>query len=306
MEIISKRHPFKFYLILVLCNLFFLILGSFLLIKGVEQSNNKYGFGSLFLFAAAISINIGFIKNAPSIILSKKGITFRNNFFGWNELSSAKLTGKGDMIFTSGECTTLTFKDATRIQFFDDFYSNTVEMKCFIQEVFIDKKVEDEITKNPTNSIDIDLESFISYKGNPVFSFRGIFMWGIIIAMLLLHFYYRKPLDQNLVLFFFAFSAYWLLMNSWMMHYFEISKNFFVVKNHYFFWKKHIYNISDIREVVFDRQGKQANKLRIITNDFKTKFYIAGSLTDTTWLEMKTDIESKNIIVRNECIPENK
>ena len=90
-----------------------------------------------------------------------------------------------------------------------------------------------------------------------------------------------------------------------MMHYFEISKVFFVIKNHYFFWKKTFYPISEIREVVYERQHKQPNRIRLITKDFKSKLYIAASLNNKIWLEMKTDLESKNIIVRNECIPEN-
>lgn len=56
---------------------------------------------------------------------------------------------------------------------------------------------------------------------------------------------------------------------------------------------------------MFEQQSKQANKLRLITKDFKSNFYLAGSLTDKTWLTLKKDLEVKNIIVRNECISEN-
>ncbi len=91
-------------------------------------------------------------------------------------------------------------------------------------------------------------------------------------------------------------------MSSWMMHYFEVSKNFFIAKNHYFFWIKKVYPLNEIKEIVFEQQYKQPNRLRIITKDFKTKFYLAGSLTDKTWLEMKKKLEEKNIEVRNECI----
>ncbi|MNL67650.1 hypothetical protein D3C87_1922580 [compost metagenome] len=84
-----------------------------------------------------------------------------------------------------------------------------------------------------------------------------------------------------------------------MLYYFEVSKNFLVVKNHYYFWKKDIYHFSEIKEIVFEGvYGKRPKSLVIITLDFKTERYYAGSLTDKTWLKLKTELENKNIIVR--------
>jgi hypothetical protein len=178
-------------------------------------------------------------------------------------------------------------------------------MKYFIQEIVIGKKDAFKTFNKNIDSNNIDSEFFISYKGSPIFSFRGILMWGLILPIILLPLYSKRDVNIKGLLLLIPFCLGWFLLNSWMMHYFEISKNFFIVKNHYFFWKKDIYSIPDIKEIVFESQPKQANKLRIITKDFKTKFYLAGSLNDKTWLEMKKDLESKKIIVRNECIPEN-
>ena len=86
------------------------------------------------------------------------------------------------------------------------------------------------------------------------------------------------------------------------MHYFELSKNYFVVKNHYFWWVKDIYKNSEIEIIVFESQSKQPNCLRIITKNYRRKIYLAGTLSDKKWLEMKTELERKNITVRNECI----
>ena len=69
-----------------------------------------------------------------------------------------------------------------------------------------------------------------------------------------------------------------------------------------FFWKKKIFRLDNIEELVFETQPKQANMLRIITKDFKRKLYRGGTLKDSTWLELKDDVERKNIKVRNECI----
>jgi hypothetical protein len=179
-------------------------------------------------------------------------------------------------------------------------------MKCFIQEIVTGEKKESITPNKNINSNTIDSEFFQSYKGSSIFSFRGILIWRLLLSIILLPLLSKKNISSKGLLFLIPIGTFWFILNTWMMHYFEISKNFFVVKNHYFFWKKEIYTITDIKEIVFESQPKQANKLRIITKNFKTKFYLAGSLTDKTWLKMKADFESKNCIVRNESIPENK
>lgn len=306
MEITSKRHLFKFYLTLILVNIFIFSLGILFFIPSIRESNSKLSLLSLVFFALAIFMDFIFIKNSPKIVLSKKGILYKNDFYSWDELSSTELTGKSNLFFTPTECATITFKDLKSIRIFDDLYSNSAEMKCFIQEIAIDKKDTFKIPNRNINLNNIDNEFFITYKGNPIFSYRGFLMWGLILAIILLPLFSKKTIIIKELLFLIPLCVFWFILNSWMMHYFEISKNFFIVKNHYYFWKKDIYSIPNLKEVVFESQPKQANKLRIITKDFKTKFYLAGSLTDNTWLEMKKELENKNIIVRNESIPENK
>lgn len=301
MELKAERHLFKFYFTLILYNLLLLLFSSLLFFFGFG-SNNKFILGGVFLIAIAISINIGFIKKAPIIILNLDGVFFNNTFFEWSELTDVKLTGKGDMIFTSGECTTLFF-NSTRIQLFDDFYSNISEIKAFIQENVIDRKTSPE-TSSPLINIDINKELFIPYKGNPLLSFRGIIMWVFILFLLFLPILSNKPINQKGIALSMSFAVLFFLLFSRMLNYFEMSDNFFVVKNHYFFWKNEIYSISDIREIVFESHHKQPNLLRLITKDFNSKTYLAASLNDSNWLDMKSQLEKSNISVRNECIPE--
>ena len=306
MEITSKRHLYKFYLTLLLVNILFIGMGTIFLSASIRDNNNIGYYIFFIIVAIAIFMNFVFIKNSPKIVLGTKGLHFKNNFYSWDNLSSTELTGKSNLFLTPTECATITFKDLKSIRIFDDLYSNSAEMKCFIQEIVIDKKDTFKIPNRNINLNNIDNEFFIPYKGNPIFSFRGILMWGLILAIILLPLFSKKTINIKGLLFLIPLCVFWFILNSWMMHYFEISKNFFIVKNHYYFWKKDIYSISDIKEIVFENQPKQANKLRIITKDFKTKFYLAGSLTDKNWLEMKKELENKNIIVRNESIPENK
>ena len=305
MEIIAKRHPYKFYLTLILVNVFFLILIS-ILPEYFKYNKNSFIIGSLILLAIAISINVGFIKNAPSIILNKKGITFKNQFYNWYELSNAKLTGKGEMIFTSGECATLTFNNTKEIQIIDDFYSNISEIKCFIQQIVIDKKEEIKEFNQEFDPLNLSRANFNHYKGNPVFTLSGIIMWGFMILFLVLPVINSKGnFSYKAYAFLLFLSVLLFLLFSRMYHYFEISQKYLVVKKYYFFWKKEVYQITDIKEIVYYRYSRHSNGVRIITKDFNSKSFLVANLWDKTLLSIKKDLESKHIIVRNECITEN-
>ena len=55
-----------------------------------------------------------------------------------------------------------------------------------------------------------------------------------------------------------------------------------------------------IKELVIETPHKQSTSLRIITNDFQSKMYQAGSLRDKTWTKLKEYLLKKEIKVRNE------
>ena len=99
-----------------------------------------------------------------------------------------------------------------------------------------------------------------------------------------------------------VFSTFWFILSSWMMHYFVVTNDFLIIKNHNFLWMTKIYPLSEVKEIVYETQEKQPNSMRVITKDFKNKLYRAGTLRDSTWLDMKKELERNKIKVRNECI----
>lgn len=304
MEIVSKRHPLKFYLSLIFISAFLIGIGLIFIFSSIRDNNVKGYFIFYFFLATAIYFNYKYITNSYKIILNKKGIHYKNEFYSWDDISEIKLTGKRGLIINAQtECATLTFKNLKTIIIFDDIYSNSSDMKYFIQKIVINKNDRLEPYKEIKNSIEYENQLFITYKGNAVLSFRGILMWSLISFLIIMPFYLKRKIEFDVsILFLIGFSLIWFILNSYMMFYFEISKDYFIVKNHYFFWIKKVYNISSIYEIVYETQSKQPNKLKIITKDFKSKVFPAGSLTYKTWLEMKSELESKNISVRNECI----
>lgn len=304
MEIVSKRHFYRFYVSLILVNLFIFGVASLFLITGIRNGNNVGPLVSLPFFALGIySIYIS-IKFSPKIVLNEKGILCKNKFHNWEDISNITLTGKRRLFLGSvAECAALSFNNLQTIIIFDMYYENSAEMKYFIQQVVIDKKAGLDFRNKKINAANIEKELFIPFKGHPVFSFRGALMWGLILFILLMPFYLKRKLYWDIShLFLIGFSLFWFVLNASMMNYFEVSNKYFVVKNHFFFWKRIVYPLSDIHEIVYEQQGKMPNSLRVITTKFSTKLYPAGTLTSTTWLDMQDELVKKNIRVRNECI----
>jgi len=197
----------------------------------------------------------------------------------------------------------LTFKDGTIKYFFDDMYSNSWKVKSLIQQVIINKKENAEILTHQVDKSEMRLENFEIFKGNQFTSLRGISLWGMIGFFTYLFFSSKNKMTPTaFIIFFGVFGAFWFTFNSYLMHYFVLSDNYFAIRNHNFIWKNKVYRIDDIKEIVFETQGKMPNCLRIITKDFRNKLYPAGTLREKMWLDMKDKLELKGITVRNECI----
>ena len=95
-----------------------------------------------------------------------------------------------------------------------------------------------------------------------------------------------------IIIFYFVFGTH--------VYYVQSNDEYLIVKNHLFFWTNNIYYLSDINEVVYETQSKQPNNLRIVTKDYRSKLYGAGTLSNATLRSLKTHLEANGIPVRNE------
>ena len=313
--ITSRRHPIKFYTILIFTFLFLAALGSLFLFAGFdllqkehpETKNYFLPVFSLAFYLLALSMVYAYWKNSPKITVDKHTITFGDRTFYLKDIKDIALTGKMPFRFIIRfpmEGTALVFNDGTERFFFDDMYSNSWEIKSFLEQSVI-KKVEyipSQTIKVSRNSFRFEREEI--FKGNQFTSFRGILLWGLIGFFIFLMISKMKSPPNGFLVFFAVFGTFWFLLNSWLMNYFVLTKDYLIVKNHNFLWQTKIYCLKDIKEIVYETQSKQPNSMRVITIDFKNKLYPAGTLRNKTWLEMKNRFEAKGLKVRNECIPE--
>jgi len=311
--IVSKRHPLKFYLTIVLTTMLYIAIATAILFdykNSFDTGRLKAKEKLLPILAIASYAFAGytlyrFIKNAPKITLDKEFITFNSQTYSTAHIDKIDLTGKQPFKYAINlpmEAATIKFVNGDTKYIFDDMYSNSWEMKSFLKQVVINRK---EFSKS--NSSTIDNEAVVSdfyetFKGNQFTSFNGILLWGMIGFFIYILINSTRPVHVEGVVFVSGFALFWFLAFSYQMHYFQVSDNYFLIRNHNFFWKKKAYNIADIKEIVFETQGKMPNCLRVITKDFKSKLYPAGTLRDENWLELKDKMENYKIKVRNECV----
>lgn len=311
--ITTKRHPLKFYGSVAFGTLFLCCIGTLLLFTSIDilqkenPSTKEYLMPvvSLALYFLAFSMLYAYWKNSPKITLDKHSIKIGRDTFYLKNIENIALTGKMPFKFIISfpmEGTAILFNDGTEKILFDDMYSNSSEIKLFLEQVVI-KKQEfnyDSIKEISKNAIQFENEE--TFKGNQFTSLRGISLWGFIgfFTFLLISKSPSPPL--GLLIFFGALGFFWFVLHSWLMHYFGLTKDYLIIRNHNFFWKTKIYRLTDIKEVVYETHGKQPNCMRLITNDFKNKLYPAGTLRDKTWLDLKNKLEAKGVAVRNECI----
>jgi hypothetical protein len=311
--LVSERHKVKFYLTIALGSLAFLAMGIGLLIVFLKHSNNgglkpKERLMPIFsvgVFFLAFYTVYRYYKNAPKIQIDDSNITFNHQTFPLSDLEHIELTGKRNFPYLFSfpmEAATLQFKDGQTKYIFDDMYENTWQFKSFLKQVVIDKKNFSTLAVYFIDQSELDSEYYDTFKGNQFTSLRGILLWGSIGFFSYTVLTSKKTHNTTSLLVYVFACVFWFFMLSLTMDYFKVSQNFLVIKNHNLWWRKKAYRLSEIKEIVFETRGRMPNCLRVITNDFRNKLYLAATLSDKTWFALKDKLENNNITVRNECI----
>lgn len=101
------------------------------------------------------------------------------------------------------------------------------------------------------------------------------------------------PSAISLVLIFFA--LFYTAVAGGQLFYFQLDGDRLVVRNHIFRWYQRQYSPEEIGNVSFERRPKSSNVLRILTKDFKSRTFGAGTLWEKHWRELREALEARNI-----------
>lgn len=308
-QIKIKRNKLRFFLTISFTTILYVGLSYILLIMFIDEYNDKAftfkGFLGLacccFFIPLAVYTVIRYLKNSPTIQVDKEQIKFNSEGFYWKDIESISLTGKKPYKYIFNfprEGVSLELKNGDVIYFFDDMYSRAWQVKTFIKDIIIDKNEVVNLSKTKPEVDEIKNESFEIFKGNQFKTYRGLLLWVVIVFCI--YIIIKFPGSIVTVT---PFCALWFFICSRLMNYFSLSNNYLIVRNHNFLWKKRIYRIEDIEEVVFEiqiRKDMNSNCMRVITKDYRDNLFPAETLTKSMWISLGKELKKKKIKVRNE------
>jgi hypothetical protein len=307
--IISKRYALNIpiiYLFIIpffICLLFGYLL--FFLVFGEYNKENSINENNHFLFLLPSFIFLGCLvpiyiywKNAPSIAINNQIIKIRNKTFFLNDIKEISLSGKNclrSIIDYPMQGFIIYFKDGKKRVLFDDMYANVSEIKSFLEQVVVNHREYKPIIIKEIDFKTIAINNEVVHKG----SFTRFFNLGLFLSLI----FSIIPILAGSYFPFFIVLFICILIYSLSMYYFSITDEYLIIKNHILYWKKRVFRLIDIREIIFEViTGKQsAYMIVVITNDFKYYRFKANALKVNTWFELKKTLEDKGIKVRNEA-----
>jgi len=298
MTTISTKLSIKFYFAVTL----YFIIGAMpilpIIIFGIPEGKHFIIFFGIVLGIFGFSMFYAYLKNSPKVTIDKDTIKIGHMTFYVKNIKDIVLTGKRELGLFPMESITILFDNGTKKVLFDDMYSNSYDIKLFLEQVVLNKQEYKPklINKISRNAIRFEREE--TFKGNQFINIHGIMLWGLLGFLIFMIF--RMTDKPVLLLFPAVYGTGWFLGFSYLMHYFGLTKDYLIIRNHNFLWMAKIYRLSDIKEVVFEQQGNLPNCMRVITIDFKNKLYPAAPLRKKKWLEMKRELEQKGVKVRDE------
>ena len=167
----------------------------------------------------------------------------------------------------------------------DPFYRNIGKLKQAIAKNFKGKIIPYTSERKIKSSSFLQINDFEKIAGNPYTCFNTLLLAGMVISLFLMQFLPNKVNDIKFASLIMSVVLYFGL--GLQMNYFLISGQDLIVKNHYFFWFTKIYKIENIIAVSFENPYRRSEALKIVTNDFKSRLYGAGSLRSNHWVVLK-------------------
>ena len=273
----------------------------------------------ILFFVLVLFIITKFLDKFPILIITRNGIEFRfffkNEKYNWNEIENIEITGKkqfGNFFVTPTEATIFNFKNKKEKIFWTESYTNSSEIRQVLErtnKILVDSsKSFNSLNFATVTSIKstavIDIENQKIFNDNHILSANELLFYGFLIFTLFIIFQNPSEIiekyDKLLLIIFFSLILCFAFSST--MNYFIFTENHLIIKNSIWFWRKKIYDIENIKEIVIDMPFRSPICLRVITKDFNSKRYLVSSLRNSTWKNLKQYIIERKIPLRDEIL----
>ena len=316
-EVVSRRGA-TFYFSIIFGAVFLGAMGLGIMAIAFSEKNVLVALGSLVIFLITYYTISRYYRCAPIIRCSVTGISFNKQFHPWNDVQAVELTGSQPFKIFGGyamEGAKIEFTNGETRYMLDGLYNNLNKIKSFMDQVVPGKIVIPEQNKNAlATSISIlppvaggtyapDTGEEVKYvKGKPYTNAWAIFMWLIIGCLVGVAPFLTSSGDDvygTMVFFLIPSAGFYFLLTIHFNH-FGLSGRYFIVKNVYRPWKKKIFLLKDIREIVLASNQHGVDTLRVIFSDFRSKEFGATGLRNSDWLNLINLIQSRGILLKDE------
>lgn len=276
----------------------------FLLYTSAKQNTNIGILIFWMVITGFLVSNLLDVLKVPVLYLTREQIRLKNKFrvkvIEWKDVTGINVSGSKNIASTTTpeEIAELTLKTGEIIFLRIDFYANGDEIRQFLNNIAQNGKSDlaAEKTKSSNRSPVLRQATFM---GKPWINFRIWTYLGFVIFLWIktagtFHLYpERLPiLIIPVAAFYWAFGT--------QLYYFLFSDNQLIVRNYFFFWKRKVYLLSELREVEITTFFRTATALRVITDSFSSKGYPASCLSGKDWKELETLLHELRIPFRNE------
>lgn len=235
---------------------------------------------------------------------------FKTQKYSWGDIKEINISARQIMkylyVTSRAEAITINMHDNSVVHIWSDYYSNKADLRLILDRA--NTIIKDDINKMellnfclkepilPPEFVD-DSEA-LEFNGNHVFTLNGfvIYSWLLLLGFIL---YYSPRLYYNFIVA--AVFLALICVASRQFFYFKITPQYLVVRHSMWFWRKDVFSLSDIKEIVIESTYRQnASTLRVVTVNLHDKCYPAASLSGKTWLALVECLQSNNTKVTNE------
>lgn len=294
-------------------------VGSLLIFGGVGKTD-KSGFlltcfGLVFLIMS-LFIARHYLKMLRVIEINLDGITIKGlsetRTVRWSDVKKIKLTGKEPEGFwfmsMPMEAVSIRTKDELKEVFLVKFYSNMAAIRTALHFIKVRIDKGEEITSDCFLNVQriepavADLSSLKKFGKNHLLTLNGVTVYGSMIFPVGLFYYSNNPLPVLTWIFLCgAMLFFGPAVHGYQLHYFKLNEEYLVVKNHVWFWVNDAYYIKDIRLIVFEEPHKMSTAMRVVTNNYESRMYPAGSINKKEWFSLREQLKDYKVKFKNEA-----
>ena len=254
---------------------------------------------SIFTITFAVYTVWFYNKATPSLYITYKEIKVNEKTYSIEDVNHIDFTGKQPFKYLAPynfkEGAEISFKNGNVFYIYDELYANTSSIKTFLYKVYNNK----EVIHIPANIYNIKSEAVHYYTGG-FFSNNKIVVITLTLVGIITLIIFNTGFSIIIPVFALFIFLVLSLIFSGEMYYFGVSENYFVVRNHVLFWKKEVYSLQFVNEIVFEKVYKYRKGLRLITKNYNTDFYTTTTLSADNYPKLKYHLEKQGIKIRDE------